>query len=78
MTTTFRWIAAAACLVPASVWAQAKPAKAVGQARIEREVGHELTMVPQYGVFDHLAYQVNGDTVVLTGSASSSCHEDQC
>jgi hyperosmotically inducible periplasmic protein len=71
MTTTVRWIAIAACLIPASVWAQSKSPRGIspqGIARIEREVRHELLMVPQYGVFDHLTYQVNGETVVLTGS----------
>jgi hyperosmotically inducible periplasmic protein len=33
-------------------------------------VQRELVMVPQYGVFDHLAYQVDGRTVTLTGSVT--------
>jgi hyperosmotically inducible protein len=71
MKTTFRFVAAAACLLPVSVWGQAKSTRGIspeGIARIEREVRHELLMVPQYGVFDHMAYQVNGETVILTGS----------
>src|SRR5271157_4566814 len=38
-----------------------------GQDRIAREVRHELIMLPYYGVFDDLAYTVNGGTVTLYG-----------
>src|SRR5262245_6138405 len=35
--------------------------------RITREVRNELVMLPFYSVFDNLAFQVNGDTLVLLG-----------
>jgi len=39
-----------------------------GIDRITREVRHELVMLPYYGVFDNLAYQVAADgTVTLVG-----------
>jgi hyperosmotically inducible protein len=38
--------------------------------RIAREVRHELVMLPYYGVFDNLAYQVNGSTVTLLGQVT--------
>jgi len=38
------------------------------QARIQKEVRHELLMLPYFGVFDNIAFQVNGDTVTLLGS----------
>jgi len=38
-----------------------------GQDRIAREVRHELVMLPYYGVFDNLAYNVNGSVVTLFG-----------
>ena len=38
-----------------------------GQDRIVREVRHELVMLPYYGVFDNLAYRVDGHAVTLTG-----------
>uniref|UniRef100_Q028Z7 Transport-associated n=1 Tax=Solibacter usitatus (strain Ellin6076) TaxID=234267 RepID=Q028Z7_SOLUE len=38
-----------------------------GQDRITREVRHELVMLPYYGVFDNLAYRVDGTTVTLLG-----------
>jgi hyperosmotically inducible protein len=38
------------------------------EARIAREVRHELVMLPYYGVFDDLAFRVDGGTVTLMGS----------
>lgn len=35
--------------------------------RIEREVRHELLMLPYLDVFDNLTYQVNGNNVTLMG-----------
>src|SRR5262245_19961750 len=35
--------------------------------RITREVRHELVMLPYYGVFDNLAYRVDGYNVTLMG-----------
>ncbi len=40
------------------------------QARIAREVGHELVMIPQYGVFDNLQYKVDGSKVTLLGQVT--------
>lgn len=37
------------------------------QDRIAREVRHELIMLPYYGVFDNLAYRVEGESVTLIG-----------
>jgi hyperosmotically inducible protein len=42
----------------------------VGQDRITREVGHELVMLPYYGVFDNLGYRVDGGTVSLSGQVT--------
>jgi len=39
-----------------------------GEARIARAVRHELLMLPYYGVFDDLAFNVEGDTVTLEGA----------
>jgi len=46
----------------------AKPAQQ-GESRrqLERQVRHELVMLPYYGVFDNLAFSVNGNTVTLYG-----------
>jgi len=40
------------------------------QDRITREVRHELVMLPYYGVFDNLAYRVDGSTVTLLGQVT--------
>lgn len=40
------------------------------QDRVTREVRHELVMLPYYGVFDNLAYRVDGSTVTLLGQVT--------
>ncbi|MGA8619863.1 MAG: BON domain-containing protein [Candidatus Sulfotelmatobacter sp.] len=37
------------------------------QERIIREVRHELLMLPYFGVFDNIAFKVDGNTVTLYG-----------
>jgi hyperosmotically inducible protein len=43
---------------------------AVSDARIAREVHHQLVLLPYYGVFDNLLYRVDGSTVTLTGQVT--------
>src|ERR1035438_5846758 len=38
--------------------------------RVSREVRHELVMLPYYGVFDNLAYRVDGSSVTLLGQVT--------
>ena len=40
---------------------------AKSQERIVREVRHELLMLPYFGVFDYIAFKVDGSTVTLLG-----------
>jgi hyperosmotically inducible periplasmic protein len=40
---------------------------AKAQERITREVRHELLMLPYFGVFDNIAFRVDGYNVVLLG-----------
>jgi hyperosmotically inducible protein len=40
------------------------------EAHIVKEVRHELVMLPYYGVFDNLAYKVDGTTVTLFGQVT--------
>jgi hyperosmotically inducible periplasmic protein len=47
--------------------AQPDPASAKAQERIIKEVRHELLMLPYVGVFDNLAYKVDGYNVTLMG-----------
>ncbi len=42
-------------------------ASAKTQERIIREVRHELLMLPYFGVFDYIAFKVDGYTVTLLG-----------
>jgi hyperosmotically inducible periplasmic protein len=47
--------------------AQRDQSTARSQERIQREVRHELLMLPYFGVFDNIAYKVDGSTVTLLG-----------
>jgi hyperosmotically inducible protein len=40
------------------------------QERLEREVRHELVMLPYYGVFDNLAFKIEGYKVTLMGEVT--------
>ena len=40
------------------------------QARIQKEVRHELLMLPYFTVFDNIAFQVDGGTVTLIGDVT--------
>ncbi len=69
--------ALALCTLPAIAQKQGvadrsnTPSGSTGQDRITREVRHELVMLPYYGVFDNLAYSVNGTTVTLMGQVTN-------
>jgi hyperosmotically inducible periplasmic protein len=39
-------------------------------ANLQREVGHELRLLPRLTVFDNMQYQVQGTTVILTGQVT--------
>jgi hyperosmotically inducible periplasmic protein len=55
-----------------SMIAQTEAGQSVGpsEARIQKEVRHELLMLPYFNVFDYIAYQVKGDTVTLQGEVT--------
>jgi len=40
------------------------------QEKLEKEVRHQLVMLPWYSVFDNLAYKVEGDKVILYGQVT--------
>ena len=42
-------------------------AQGFSQRNLEQKVFKEIIRLPYYGVFDHIAFQVDGDTVTLTG-----------
>ena len=45
-------------------------ASALSQERLEREVRRELVMLPFYGLFDNLAFKVEGYKVTLMGEVT--------
>jgi hyperosmotically inducible protein len=53
-------------LLALAAFAMAQPS----QDKISREVRHELVMLPYYGVFDNLAYRVDGSRVTLFGQVT--------
>src|SRR4051794_33922260 len=40
------------------------------ESRIAKHVRHQLLMLPYYGVFDDLAFRVDGNTVTLLGAVT--------
>jgi len=70
-------IGATLCL-PATTLAQTTPASGKVQKnqepktlpQLEREIRHQLVLLPYYSVFDNLAFRVEGDKVTLEGQVS--------
>jgi hyperosmotically inducible protein len=60
----------ALALAPALYGQQASQPSLASVERIQREVRHELLMLPYLGVFDNLAYKVDGYNVTLMGQVS--------
>ena len=55
---------AGAMLLPAATTSENTPK---AQERLQKEVRRELITLPFLGIFDNLSYQIEGDTVTLTG-----------
>jgi hyperosmotically inducible protein len=64
------FIALATVLAAQASLAQQTPTADKTTQRIQKEVRHELVMLPYLGVFDSLAYKVDGSTVVLSGQVT--------
>src|ERR671929_851575 len=66
-----RVIALVAALVVAASVAAAAPADQLGERaayeQLAKKVRKELVTLPWYGVFDNLAYEIDGSTVTLSG-----------
>src|SRR3954466_2218960 len=66
-----RIIGLVAVMAIAAVVAVAAPAASnetgAGEQQVAKKVRHELVTLPYYGVFDNLAYEVDGNTVTLYG-----------
>jgi len=54
-----------------TLWAQQRPVSEHAAQRIEKEVRHELVMLPFVTVFDNLAFRVEGDKVTLLGQVTN-------
>src|SRR4029078_4890082 len=60
-------------VMPAVALAQrAQGAQGVTNPQLAKKVRHELVTLPYYGVFDNLAYSINGGTVTLYGQVVRS------
>jgi len=59
-----------ASMLAANVLAAGQGPSPKAVERIQKEVRHELVMLPYLGVFDNLAYQVDGYNVTLSGQVS--------
>lgn len=46
------------------------------EQRLSSQVRHELNMIPQFTVFDNLAYRVDGGTVTLVGQVRDAIVKD--
>jgi osmotically-inducible protein OsmY len=57
-------------LLPAICCVFALSAVEGGTRRIEKEVQHELVMLPFYGIFDDLAFRIDGRKVELLGAVT--------
>src|ERR1044071_1343110 len=70
-TIKVRLMAFVAALAIAASSAMAAPAPSVGQSQdglyLMNKVRKELVTLPYYGVFDNLAYKIDGSTVTLFG-----------
>jgi hyperosmotically inducible protein len=42
-----------------------------GMRAVEDKIFHEILMLPNYGLFDHITYQMDGNTVILGGDVYS-------
>ncbi len=59
-----------AVLMVASAWGQNNQPGPQAEERIQKEVRHQLLLLPRLSVFDNLAYNVNGYTVTLMGQVT--------
>ncbi len=67
----FRFLVMALALALATSGAAAqRKASERGVQRLQREVRHELVMLPYYGVFDNLLFKVDGYAVTLLGQVT--------
>jgi hyperosmotically inducible protein len=69
MKRRLMFLVALTLALPTLAIGQAEPGNPA-QARIQKEVRHELLMLPWFGVFDNIAFEVDGGTVTLVGAVT--------
>lgn len=57
-------------LLAIAAWGQANQVSPKAEQRIQKEVRHQLLLLPYLSVFDNLAYKVNGYDVTLLGQVT--------
>src|SRR5271165_5122435 len=62
-----KFLALAVTLIAVTTMGIAQDRDQRAQERITREVRHELLMLPYFGVFDYIAFKVDGNNVTLLG-----------
>ncbi len=66
----FAFIALVAAIALPSIVLASRAASQAGTERISHEVRHEILMLPYYGVFDFIAFKVDGSKVTLIGQVT--------
>jgi hyperosmotically inducible protein len=64
------WLVLAGALLAAPALVRAASSTGSAPRSLDERVLHELRMLPHYGVFDELSFQVDGSRVVLTGEVA--------
>src|SRR5271168_3915680 len=65
------WLVVLLAIASLPVFAQDREVSPKAVERIQKEVRHELVMLPYLDVFDNLAYKVDGYTVALFGQVTN-------
>jgi hyperosmotically inducible protein len=65
-----------AASTPLAAW-QHRPIPPKAEARIVRQVRHEILKLPYFGVFDYVAFQVKGYDVTLLGQVTRPVLKEQ-
>jgi hyperosmotically inducible protein len=68
--TSVRSVVLMTALAAAVSIASGRSVSEKGRERLERQIRHELLMLPYYGVFDNLAFRVDGYDVTLLGQVT--------
>lgn len=63
-------LAGALLMVPIAQGSVSTAQSKKGLTSMEKDVRHELVMLPWYSVFDNLEFQVNGSEIVLSGQVT--------